>query len=943
MGALDSCYQLFIRENGLTWYDASNVCEAKGGQLVSITNLLEMKVIKFFLLYPWLQKTSRLKELNIFIGLQTSRDNAWDTGRAHRLRWTNGDPYVYSEWFPADDDKIYNYLSSNADAYVPGHHRQPTLDQASRCTLMMMHNPRHHANWARFPCFANLKEPAFICERPAGGKSGLELQTHFKAQMAKIRGQTSTCEDGWLEVEGRCLMLFSRPAQQLWNGSEAEAYCRNHWHANLASPSSDLGKIDRILTSIWRFNRRRGQVWMRDGNPQPRFPTFVFNVAIQGISSQPPTLASHVLCERPMIHLNKTCGIHEFACPEGYCISVTRLCDDVRDCAASGSDEASCEHLQDPALRIDSDQSLANAWDARAFFKQLYCPGTKTSVPWSAFCDPKVPCLTADRSHQMCRMPTCPSTPHNPSWRCDNGECIPAAFYCDGVRGDCIDGSDESACRGKDCRGFQCSTGDCIPRRFVNDSQVDCDGLLGEDEQDNKSPDLDCPLEDGEQCVPGRPHCFSRRLACRFDVGREGKQECPNNEHLSDCRMHPCPGMFQCPDVDNYCLPLHHVCDQDFDCPGGADEAGCARQAASRLCPKGSLRCRLDKPMENSSKVVCVSREYICDGVMQCPGGDDELFCSVRADQVPAGCSIRAFTANCPSATEASLVSLPHTIRQLNLDGNTAIKSLHSGIFDRLPYLGHLSIRRTGLRALPSWTFSANEASISNIVFLDLSDNNITNINSLAFYGLDRLRHLNLSGNPVSEFEMDTFYSLTGLQTLDLSNTRLHSLQSRAFHGLANLTRLNLSNTAIQNINADAFDCHRVRALDLRKNSLQMFIHKKAFALVQIDRLTTDHVKYCCLALHAKDCYPKGDVVSNCDDLLASPVLQVSRQTSFRSRPNSKSALPSRCSCGSSASQQSSETLWCSLGAPSQLARTSPRRGVGRPPSSSSTSRWRTS
>ncbi|KAB7498327.1 hypothetical protein Anas_05691, partial [Armadillidium nasatum] len=65
--------------------------------------------------------------------------------------------------------------------------------------------------------------------------------------------------------------------------------------------------------------------------------------------------------------------------------------------------------------------------------------------------------------------------------------------------------------------------------------------------------------------------------------------------------------------VDCSCIKTGQICDGIIDCPGGYDEAHCARH----LC-QGRFGCR---------NGVCIRHELTCDGVDDCGDGSDEFMC----------------------------------------------------------------------------------------------------------------------------------------------------------------------------------------------------------------------------------------------------------------------------------------------------------------------------
>ena len=76
------------------------------------------------------------------------------------------------------------------------------------------------------------------------------------------------------------------------------------------------------------------------------------------------------------------------------------------------------------------------------------------------------------------------------------------------------------------------------------------------------------------------------------------------------------------------------MCDKVWDCPGGTDEANCPRYKC-----RGQFRCH------NSS--YCVPPHSICNGINDCPLGDDEFFCHPQLPVCPENCTCVIYSISC--------------------------------------------------------------------------------------------------------------------------------------------------------------------------------------------------------------------------------------------------------------------------------------------------------
>ncbi|OWF42800.1 G-protein coupled receptor GRL101 [Mizuhopecten yessoensis] len=102
---------------------------------------------------------------------------------------------------------------------------------------------------------------------------------------------------------------------------------------------------------------------------------------------------------------------------------------------------------------------------------------------------------------------------------------------------------------------------------------------------------------------------------CILDYDEYGEiRGCSDLSHLDDCSTFECPVDYvKC--GQGYCIPVRYICDGVSQCAGGEDEENCDRSCA------GLFSCHGNN--------VCVSQTQVCDGTKHCPEGDDEALCDI--------------------------------------------------------------------------------------------------------------------------------------------------------------------------------------------------------------------------------------------------------------------------------------------------------------------------
>lgn len=256
-------------------------------------------------------------------------------------------------------------------------------------------------------------------------------------------------------------------------------------------------------------------------------------------------------------------------------------------------------------------------------------------------------------------------------------------------------------------------------------------------------------------CMEGHSKCFTVTEICQFSLDDYGHlSPCRNGGHLENCPQFECGRRFKC--KDSFCLSWTYVLDGKWDCSQGEEEQSEYMAHGREGSCVGMFKCW--------RKHLCIPIICVCDGVFDCPAGDDEHLCELKFITCPDKCHCLALAISCHDFKELSnllfifvaIHKSPNSRKILGQFPEAVFVIFHHcqlrNISDVLfpEYVISLNIAMNGIALVTKKTFKKN----SKLLWLSLDRNNIVSLEENTFSCVCNLRSLNLSNNPLQEFPM---------------------------------------------------------------------------------------------------------------------------------------------------------------------------------------------
>ena len=269
------------------------------------------------------------------------------------------------------------------------------------------------------------------------------------------------------------------------------------------------------------------------------------------------------------------------------------------------------------------------------------------------------------------------------------------------------------------------------------------------------------------------------------------------------------------------------VCDGILDCPDGEDEHNCT----GYHCP-GRLMCK--------GLQICVDSKYICDGIVDCLlYDDDEVYC--HDEKCPTGCNCKSDIVTCTN-TKLRISHLPKSTKALHTHnvGMYPEKKMFKKL-DNVIVL-HFNSNNLMMFRLTALMFEG----LDRVLILNITNYESILLESEAFVGLTSLNNLFFINTTLRTIPKDTFRSVHGINKLDFNCLSIVQIVDYAFCDLFHLKFLNISYNRISTLYQHSCAClENINSIDLAHNHISQ-VSPDIFRSLDSCLIHLDHASLCC-------------------------------------------------------------------------------------------------
>ena len=407
----------------------------------------------------------------------------------------------------------------------------------------------------------------------------------------------------------------------------------------------------------------------------------------------------------------------------------------------------------------------------------------------------------------------------------------------------------------------QCTLGGCVHQTFVCNGVADCsadnsDEVMCRYHQLSRRTQTKRLLNDvNELCNSFSNETYPNNEICLLTRDQYGVTEhCSNTEHLRYCLDFSCPNHYKC--FESYCIPMHLVCDGVRDCPSGQDEDRC-----NEFKCQGFFQCK--------GMPLCLHFNYLCDGVVDCPiHQDDEEFCDSL--QCPKECECVGLSVTCVTATRPIMQTILKFKKSkvITLTSNNPITTAEDINFNSFQLLLILNLTRFAQYVYPRAFTDMHQLRIiylTNVRVTLHKENGFKHMNSLRYLYLIRTKIFSLYANT---------FQLPNLLYLYLQHSKIQYIENGAFCMSSELRTLRLNFNKITHISVKTFQClNNLHYLDVSNNKLTIVAESSLDGIAVVS--FSGHATLCCLLSLTSSCQidnktiRRAVIVNECQSILS--------------------------------------------------------------------------